>query len=63
MPGMSGVDGHSETAVASRPLAPVLGTFGGGTSAVMLTAGFLRRKDRAAGAAKQAARAARGAQR
>jgi hypothetical protein len=62
MPGMSGEDGHSETTVKDRPLAPVLGTFGGGTSAVMITACFLRRRDRATGAAKQAARAARRAQ-
>jgi hypothetical protein len=62
MPGMSGGDGHSDTVAIDRPLAPVLGTFGGGTSAVMLTAVFLRRKDRAANAAKQASRAARKAQ-
>ena len=54
--------GHSSMAgeaTAARPLAPVLGTFGGGTSAVLLAAGFLRRRDRAANQAKQAARAAR----
>jgi len=62
MPGMSG-DGHSETAVANRPLTPVLGTFGGGTSAVMLAAGLLRRRDRARDQAKKAARAARRSQR
>ena len=62
MPGMSGGDGHSETAVANRPLAPVLGTFGGGTSAVMLAAGFLRRRDHARDMAKKAARAARRSQ-
>jgi hypothetical protein len=45
-----------------RPLAPVLGAFGGGTSAVLLTAGLLRRKDRAADQVKQAARAARRSQ-
>jgi hypothetical protein len=50
---------HGGTAAQPRPLAPVLGTFGGGTSAVLLTAGFLRRKDRAASQVKQAARAAR----
>jgi hypothetical protein len=62
MPGMSG-DGHSETAVANRPLTPVLGTFGAGTSAVMLAAGLLRRRDRARDQAKKAARAARRSQR
>jgi len=67
MPGMDmGGTGHEhgDTAHASsdRPLAPVLGTFGGGASAVMIGAGLLRRKDRAAAAAKQAARAARRAQ-
>ncbi len=53
--------GHAG-ATADRPLAPVLGTFGGGASAVMLSAGFLRRRDKARAAAKQAARAARKAQ-
>jgi len=43
----------------ARPLAPVLGTFGGGTSAVMLTAVFLRRRDRARREAKEATRDAR----
>jgi hypothetical protein len=46
-----------------RPLAPVLGTFGGGTSAVLLSAGFLRRRDHARCQAKAAARAARRTQR
>jgi len=62
MPGMDMPGGHEHgtaEAAQSRPLAPVLGTFGGGTSAVLLAAGFLRRKDRAASQAKQAARAAR----
>ena len=59
MPGMSGGEGHSEIAVANRPLAPVLGSFGGGISAVMLTAGFLRRRDHSRDLAKKAARAAR----
>jgi hypothetical protein len=59
MPGMSGGDGHSGKAVANRPLAPVLGTFGGGTAAVMLAAGLLRRRDHARDLAKKAARAAR----
>ena len=62
MPGMdmpgSGHDHGSSAAVSDRPLAPVLGTFGGGASAVMLTAGLLRRKDRAASAAKVATHAA-----
>ena len=53
--------GHANAgeAAAARPLAPVLGTFGGGTSAVMLAAGFLRRRDRTRGQAKEASRAAR----
>ena len=61
MPGMdmSGDHEHATTAASARPLAPVLGTFGGGTSAVLLAAGFLRRKDRIANQAKQAARATR----
>jgi len=42
-----------------RPTGPVLFTFGGGTSAVLLTAGFLRRKDRIRNQSKIAARAAR----
>jgi len=52
---------HGGTAAAApdRPLAPVLGVFGGGTSAVMLSAGLLRRKDRTRSQAKAAARAAR----
>ena len=61
MPGMdmSGDHEHATTAASARPLAPVLGTFGGGTSAVLLAAGFLRRKDRAANQARKAATAAR----
>ncbi len=61
MPGMdmSGADHeHATSAAAALPLAPVLGTFGGGTSAVLFAAGFLRRKDRAASRAKKAARLA-----
>jgi uncharacterized protein involved in copper resistance len=63
MPGMDmpGMDhGHGDTAGAAvhRPLVPVLGTFGGGSAAVLLTAGMLRRRDRAASLAKKAARAA-----
>jgi hypothetical protein len=58
MPGGSH-DEHGEgtEAVVDRPLLPVLGTFGGGSAAVLLTAGMLRRKDRAANLAKKAARA------
>ena len=53
--------GHGDTAevVQDRPIVPVLSTFGGGTSAVLLAAGFLRRKDRIRNQAKTAARAAR----
>jgi hypothetical protein len=53
--------GHEGAAGANRPVAPVLGTFGGGSAAVLLTAGMLRRKDRAASLAKQTARRAGGA--
>jgi hypothetical protein len=59
MPGMSGETGHSGTAAANRPLAPVLGTFGGGTSAVLLAAGLLRRRDHSRDLAKKAAPARR----
>lgn len=60
MPGMSTEEhGKTEAKAVDRPLATVLGTFGGGTSAVLLGAGLLRRKDRARSQAKQAARAAR----
>jgi hypothetical protein len=55
MPGMD-MSGSSSGAAAHRPLAPVLGTFGGGTAAVLLTAGMMRRKDQAADLAKKAAR-------
>ena len=51
-------DHGTAAAPQDRPLALVLGTFGGGTSAVLLSAGFLRRKDRARAQARQAARAA-----
>jgi hypothetical protein len=57
MPGMD--HGTAAGTTKDRPLAPVLGTFGGASSAVLLTAGFLRRRDRARAKAKQAARAAR----
>jgi hypothetical protein len=70
MPGMTHVHGSGDSpwtthdhgtvgAAADRPLGLVLGTFGVGTSAVLLSAGRLRRKDRARAQAKQAARAAR----
>ena len=55
----SGTTSHTHGAPAKpvdRPLAPVLGVFGGGASTVMLSAGLLRRRDRARGQAKQAAR-------
>ena len=60
-PGVETPGGHEEAAApeAIRPLLPVMGTFGGGTAVVLLTAGLLRRKDRAASQARQAARAAR----
>jgi hypothetical protein len=48
--------GSSTGAAASRPLAPVLGTFGGATAVVLLTAGMVRRKDLAADLIKKAAR-------
>jgi hypothetical protein len=62
MPGMD-MGGSSHGAAANRPLAPVLGTFGGGTAAVLLTAGMLRRKDQSADLVKKAARIASGAKR
>jgi len=55
MPGMD-MGGSSHGTAANRPLAPVLGTFGGATAAVLLTAGMLRRKDQAADLVKKAAR-------
>ena len=57
MPGMD--HGTAAAAAPDRPLAPVLGTFGGASSAIMFSAVFLRRKDRAQRQARQAARAAR----
>jgi hypothetical protein len=65
-PDMPGMDmtgdshGHDDStgATGHRPLTPVLGTFGGATSAVLVTAGMMRRKDRAASLAKKAARIA-----
>jgi hypothetical protein len=70
MPGMdmsgdgSGSAGAHEHGAATgpvtpKPLVPVLGAFGGGTAAVMLTAGMMRRKDRERLQVRQAARAAR----
>lgn len=56
---MPGMDHGVPAAAVDRPLAPVLGTFGGGSAAVMLSAVFLRRRDRARSQAKQCARAAR----
>jgi hypothetical protein len=58
MPGDSHEHGGGTEVAAKRPLAPVLGTFGGASSAVLLSAGMLRRKDRAASLAKKAARIA-----
>ena len=59
MPGMEHEHGNTAESAQPRPLVPVLGTFGGATSAVLLGAGFLRRKDRAASLAKKATRLAR----
>jgi hypothetical protein len=61
MPGMD-MSGSSSGAAVHRPLAPVLGTFGGGTAAVLLTAGMMRRKDLDLSLAKKAARIAGRAQ-
>jgi hypothetical protein len=57
---MSGSHEHSDAtgAAAHRPLVPVLGTFGGATSAVLLTAGMMRHKDRELSLAKKATRLA-----
>jgi hypothetical protein len=55
MPGMD-MSGSSTGTAASRPLAPVLGTFGAATAVVLLAAGTMRRKDLAADLAKKAAR-------
>jgi len=62
MPGMDHEHGSTAESAQPRPLVPVLGTFGGGTSAVLVAAGFLRRKDRAASLAKKATRLARKAE-
>ncbi len=57
MPGMK----HVEVASPDRPLALTLGTFGFGTSSVLMSAILLRRKDRAKLAAKKSSLASRGA--
>jgi hypothetical protein len=56
MPGMDMSGSSIGGATAQRPLAPVLGTFGGATAVVLLAAGTMRRKDLAADLAKKAAR-------
>ncbi len=58
-PNMPGMD-HVELASANRPLALTLGTFGIGTSSVLVTALLMRRKDRAKIASKKSASATRG---
>ena len=63
VPGAGSPHGKTEGPAPERPVAAVLGTFGGASSAVLLSAGFLRRKDRARNQVKQAARAARGTRR
>ena len=55
MPGMD-MGGQTHGASANRPVAPVLGTFGGGTATVLLTAGTLRRRDHTADLVKKASR-------
>jgi hypothetical protein len=63
----SGAGAHSHgsavTVAPDRPLAAVLGTFGAGTSAVLLTAGSMRHRGRARNQATKAARAAYAARR
>lgn len=54
MPGMDHGGGTTNKSSQDRPLKPVLGVFGVGTSAVLLGAGFLRRKDAAHNKAKEA---------
>jgi hypothetical protein len=56
--GMAGMDmsGSSSGAPAHRPLAPVLGTFGGASAAILFAASMMRRKALAADLAKKAAR-------
>lgn len=58
-PNMPGMD-HVEQASANRPLALTMGTFGIGTSSVLVTALLMRKKDRAKIAAKKSALATRG---
>jgi hypothetical protein len=63
MPGMDMPgDAHQHGATGAstpKPLVPVLGTFGGASAAVMLSAGMMRQKDRGKLRAKKATRAAR----
>jgi uncharacterized protein involved in copper resistance len=59
LPGESLEHGNTEGTAPDRPLTPVLGTFGVATSAVLFTAGSLRRRDRARSRAREATRAAR----
>lgn len=53
MPGMGNGDGTTGKSSPDRPLEPVLGVFGVGTSAVLFGAGFLRRRDRVLNLAKE----------
>ena len=62
MPGTEHGAGDTAVAAEDRPVGTVLGTFGGGSAAVLLTAGIMRRRDRAATLARKAARASRKAQ-
>jgi hypothetical protein len=57
MPGMD-MSGGSGGVAAHQSLAPVLGTFGGASAAVLFAAAMMRRKDLAADLAKRAARIA-----
>jgi hypothetical protein len=57
MPGMD-MSGGATGPAAPRPLAPVLGTFGAATAAILFSANMIRRKDQAASLAKKAARLA-----
>ncbi|MEP7035256.1 MAG: hypothetical protein ABI662_02725 [Dermatophilaceae bacterium] len=62
MPGMDmspHEHGDAGGGVVNRPLAPVLGTFGGGVGAVLLAAEMMRRKDVATAMAKRATRLAK----
>ncbi len=58
-PNMPGMD-HLNSTETSRPVALALGTFGVGTSAVFVTAIFLRKKDQATLAAKRTSLTSRG---